>query len=211
VRSQGDGELVETVDGLKACFRGHEPELSTLDADSRASVALVMREEQGDLSLLFIQRAVSESDRWSGHIAFPGGRVQSEDAGPRETAERETREEVGLDLAPADYVARLDDLVGHSESILVSGFVYTLTDPRMSLVSSHEVEHAFWLRLGDLEDPARHVERSFRYLEHELPLPAIQVLEGEGPVLWGLSYQFLQQLMQRAGRTIPPMPWHRDL
>ncbi|TDH72329.1 hypothetical protein CCR75_002669 [Bremia lactucae] len=83
-----------------------------------ASVAAIFRwkeKEQKTLELLFIRRSVNENDTWSGQIAFPGGRRQkkttmdmhalddisgewSDWESLRETAQRETMEEIGLDL-----------------------------------------------------------------------------------------------------------------
>lgn len=37
--------------------------------------------------------------KWSGHVAFPGGRQEADDEDGHFTAMRETWEEVGLDLA----------------------------------------------------------------------------------------------------------------
>jgi 8-oxo-dGTP pyrophosphatase MutT (NUDIX family) len=180
---------------------------------SRASVALVLREREAHLELLFIRRAENEHDHWSGHIAFPGGRVDSSDAGPRHTAERETAEEIGIVLSPADRLGRLDDLLGRSRSIVVSAFVYGLSEEH-ALVPNHEVAEAFWMPLTDLLDPERHVKRSFSYQGNQLDLPAIRVLdaaEPDAPLLWGLSYRFLELLMTQIGRAIPSMPWQEDL
>lgn len=85
-------------------------------AFQRASVAAVFRwreKEQRTLEVLMVRRTINERDTWSGQIAFPGGRRQkktrmdihealsddwSEWESLRETAQRETLEEVGLDL-----------------------------------------------------------------------------------------------------------------
>lgn len=48
--------------------------------------------------ILFIKRAASERDRWSSHIALPGGRRDPEDKSDLDAAIRETSEEVGVDL-----------------------------------------------------------------------------------------------------------------
>ena len=55
--------------------------------------------QDGDPEILFIRRAARQGDRWTGHVAFPGGKRDPDDASDRAAAERETREEVGLDLA----------------------------------------------------------------------------------------------------------------
>jgi 8-oxo-dGTP pyrophosphatase MutT (NUDIX family) len=43
-------------------------------------------------------------DRWTGHVAFPGGKRDPEDTDDRAVAIRETSEEVGLDLTTNDYI-----------------------------------------------------------------------------------------------------------
>ena len=77
---------------------------------TRAAVAVVLGPTPEGLQLLFIERAQHPDDPWSGHIAFPGGRIEADDPSPRAAAERETLEEVGLDLSNAEYWGRVDDL-----------------------------------------------------------------------------------------------------
>lgn len=54
--------------------------------------------EHGDPEILFIKRAARTGDRWTGHIALPGGKRDPEDADDQATSIRETMEEIGLDL-----------------------------------------------------------------------------------------------------------------
>lgn len=186
------------------------PRTRTIDAEIRAAVAIALCPLPDDVGVLLMQRSDSEHDRWSGHIAFPGGRVDASDASPRHAAERETSEEVGLDLRRADALGRLDDLTGSVESILVSAFVYWVAAPP-PFAFNREVQRAVWLPLRELCDPARHERRSFRYAGRDIDAPAIRVFEPGAPVLWGLSYRFLELLLRRLGREIPPMQWHSDL
>ncbi|CAO3691735.1 unnamed protein product [Rhizopus stolonifer] len=53
--------------------------------------------------MLFMQRSVREGDRWSGHVAFPGGKDEPGES-DQETACREVWEEIGIDLNSKDYV-----------------------------------------------------------------------------------------------------------
>ena len=61
--------------------------------------------------LLFIRRTTRPTDRYSSHIAFPGGRSEPSDKSSHYTALRETWEEIGVDLAEREFgwVGRLDD------------------------------------------------------------------------------------------------------
>ncbi|KAI9287268.1 hypothetical protein BC943DRAFT_266123, partial [Umbelopsis sp. AD052] len=70
----------------------------------------VKNNKSGGPELLFMQRATRTGDRWSGHVAFPGGKNEKDET-DIETVVRETWEEVGLDLNTEDFipVGRLDD------------------------------------------------------------------------------------------------------
>lgn len=50
------------------------------------------------------------SKRWSGHVAFPGGKNEKDET-DEETVCREVREEIGVDLKSGDYllVGQLDE------------------------------------------------------------------------------------------------------
>ena len=58
--------------------------------------------QQGEPEILFIKRASRSGDRWTGHVAFPGGGRESVDKDDCATSIRETKEEIGLDLT-ADH------------------------------------------------------------------------------------------------------------
>ena len=58
--------------------------------------------QQGDAEVLFIKRAARVGDRWTGHIALPGGKREPADSSDLATSSRETREEIGLSLDSED-------------------------------------------------------------------------------------------------------------
>jgi hypothetical protein len=55
--------------------------------------------KNGDPEVLFIKRAARKGDRWTSHVALPGGRRDPEDQDDQVTAVREAMEEVGIDLS----------------------------------------------------------------------------------------------------------------
>jgi 8-oxo-dGTP pyrophosphatase MutT (NUDIX family) len=57
--------------------------------------------QHGDPEVLFIKRAAREGDKWTSHVALPGGRRDPEDASDAAAAVREAWEEVGIDLSDA--------------------------------------------------------------------------------------------------------------
>ncbi len=217
--------MAKTLEEIESRLAARPPLLHAMSAKMSAAVALVLRAAEADMEALFIRRALHDADPWSGHLAFPGGRIDETDADARAAAERESLEEVGIDLVQADVRAgrgssgagchvrrlgRLDDVLGYAESIRVSAFVYGLTGP-VELKPNYEVHEVFWTPLRHCTDPDRQAIREFEYLDVSRPLPTIRLLEDErAPVLWGITYKFMDDFMARIGRPIPFMPWEAD-
>jgi 8-oxo-dGTP pyrophosphatase MutT (NUDIX family) len=188
-----------SLDDLRRALTAHEPRL--LDARKRAAVAVVVHDAPPDPELLFIERARHPGDPWSGQMAFPGGRVDPGDADARAAAERETLEEVGLSLAGAERLGRLDDLhagIRVVAPLVLSAFVYRIDTPP-PLVLNHEVADALWVPVGTLLDPGRHVGHRWGPSRW----PGILVGEPDRHVVWGLTYRLLQGFFALAGRTLP--------
>ena len=61
--------------------------------------------QAGNPEALFIKRAARVGDRWTSHVALPGGKRDPGDEDDRATAIRETVEEVGLDLTSGSIVS----------------------------------------------------------------------------------------------------------
>jgi 8-oxo-dGTP pyrophosphatase MutT (NUDIX family) len=188
-----------SLDDLRRVLAAHEPRL--LEGRRRAAVAVVVHGDARDPALLFIERAHHPTDPWSGQMAFPGGRVDPGDTDAQAAAERETFEEVGLSLAGAERLGRLDDLqagVRVVAPLVLSAFAYRL-DARPQLVLNHEVADALWVPVRTLLDPTAQVQHRWgpgRW-------PGILVGEPDRHVVWGLTYRLLQGLFGLAGRSLP--------
>lgn len=163
-----------------------------------AAVAAVFREHGAHTELLFIQRATFAGDPWSGQMAFPGGRTEHHDPDSFATAERETVEEVGLDLSPASRLGSLTRVDGGratNRHVVVAGHCYWLPGPRPQLEPNHEVADALWV-------PVPHLLDHDRYIDYHYPpsgptrFPGIQ-LDHPDQVIWGLTLRFLADLFDR--------------
>ncbi len=171
---------------------------------TRAAVALIFRKsEAGDTELLFIQRAKREGDPWSGDMAFPGGRVDPDDESPRAAAERETREETGIDLKRHGvFRARLSDLVTRHHSrwrpMVVTPYIYEWTGTQAEILN-HEVEQTVWIPRDYLAAKENRSSLPFRTPLGTLTLPCCRY---QDYCIWGLSYSMMQEMLRHsAGNT----------
>ena len=187
---------VHSVDAVRRALAEYEAAVVGDPARPRAAVAVVLRDAATGPEVLLIERARHPEDPWSGHMAFPGGRVDPDDSDTRAAAERETMEEVGLALAGAELLGRLDDLEGRHAgrplSLVISAWVYHVKE-HQPLVLNGEVAMTLWVPLARLVDPVHRVE-------YPTPLggfPGILVGEPDRHIVWGLTYRFLEILLER--------------
>jgi len=165
-----------------------------LDNLTPASVAMILHQGAEDLEILFIQRATHSLDPWSGHIAFPGGKLEKGEM-ECEAACRETLEEIGLDLGQGRYLGNLSDIVGANLPVRVSCCLFGMDKLRSTPLLNEEVRDLFWVTLADLRDPERHQLSSVSFDEKCFKVPAIRLPVEHKPVLWGITYRLVMQLL----------------
>lgn len=194
-----------SLDHIRSCLAAHDPPRRRAPGAGRAAVALLLRPGPADAELLLIERARHEADPWSGHMALPGGRVDAGDASDRHAAERETLEEVGIGLGGCEYWGRLLDLegrhAGRPAGLVISAHVWHVPGSA-PLRLNYEVAEAFWFPLSGLLDPSRRVEVESPHLPGSR-FPGILVGVPDRQVVWGLTYRFLEALMQVLGLALP--------
>jgi len=182
-------------DQLSILLARLQPEDSPNYESTRAAVAMILRECRDGMEMLFIERATDKRDPWSGNLAFPGGRVEHGEE-PREAAERETVEEIGLRLTLAKYLGRLSDIAGAHLPVHVSCFVYGIHELDLELELNEEVHDAFWVGIDELMAEERHVTAPVRFAEESFDVPAIRLPQHGKPVLWGLTHRMVLQLLE---------------
>jgi len=157
-----------------------------------AAVAIIINPNDQGGSVLFIKRTERRGDPWSGQIAFPGGRKSPIDKGLAETAVRETREEVGIELTGHELLGHLPIVTTRSRRLRVLPFVFQLKSI-VSIRANEEVADAFWVPLGDLE--GLEVESRDVRVDHGTLSADSYIVDGR--VIWGLTFRIINLLLDR--------------
>ncbi len=187
---------IETLrERLQALRRAASEEAAPL----QAAVVLILREVGDDLQVLLIKRIEDARDPWSGHIALPGGHREPEDRTLRETAVREAREEVGIDLErEGTWVGQLTPISpSHPRlpPVRVTPLV-VLVRPDVTVVAGSEVERAFWISLRALRQSGRS-ERVQKLVDGEVRVWSAYP-SPHGPI-WGMTERILTEFLTVLG------------
>lgn len=160
----------------------------------QAAVAVVLAPgSTDDLDLLFIKRAEYDGDPWSGHLALPGGRRQSEDEDLLTTAIRETAEEVGIPLSNEALLGELDDLspvAPHLPQVIVRPYVFGLP-AHPPVTPSAEVALHLWVPRDVLE--SGHRTEPLVILGQRREVPGYRV---GGHFIWGMTERIVSPFLE---------------
>jgi 8-oxo-dGTP pyrophosphatase MutT (NUDIX family) len=186
-----------TLAELKRALARHRPKnLPVQSLMKQAAVAAILREPSPSApELLFIRRATHESDPWSGHMAFPGGRVDPQDPSPLAAARRETLEEVGLELPAEAQVGELSRVLTAPRlpiPMVIHPYVFTVEDVPPFRTDPEEVAEALWVPLGFLAAPENRgtMKRTIKGVPLTFPC-----YDYQGRVIWGLTLRMVDELL----------------
>ena len=145
-------------------------------------------------AFLIGKRTENPSDPWSGDAAFPGGRFKpSKDRDLVETAIREAKEEVGLDLTKAaELLGVLEPFTpSNAPNINVVPVIFLLKDCNPQLVINRaELSKVFWLNVNDV---VNYVKLNVNIKGRLRPA----IIMGD-VVIWGMTYRILRRLLREA-------------
>lgn len=119
--------------------------------------------QHGEPEVLFIKRASRKGDRWTSHIALPGGKRDPEDEDDKAAAIREAWEEVGLDVRVhgiecGNLPQRLVTTHwGKKPLMVLCPYVFLLTTHQIPplRIQPTEVASTHWVPLRSLQSPAQ--------------------------------------------------------
>ncbi len=154
-----------------------------------AAVLIPVVARDDGLTILFTRRTAHLPEH-AGQISFPGGRAEPGDASVRDTALRETIEEIGLVPERVEVLGHLNDYT------TVTGYRVTpvvgLVNPPFALrVDQIEVAEVFEVPLAFLLDPANHQQNCVVQEGRERRYYAIPY---ERYYIWGATAGMLMNL-----------------
>lgn len=153
---------------------------------------IVLRDD--GYTVLLTQRTAHLRDH-AGQISFPGGRVEEYDLSPRDTALRETEEEIGLARERVEIVGFLPEY-RTGTGFRVTPVVALVRPPFVLQPDPFEVAEIFEVPLSFLIDPANHQQHSMHYrgaLRNYFAMPYGEYF------IWGATAGMIRSLSERLG------------
>ena len=169
----------------------HENDSEYYQNARKASVLLCFYEHKDELYLTLIKRTTYDGPH-SGQISFPGGKPVSLDSSLWDTAKREFKEELGVDLSSASPLLTLSRVYIPPSNFLVTPFVAVVKKKPFFHLDSREV--------------ALKIDISLYELIH-LKIKQGPILEGnhkgvvvpcyvyEGHMIWGATAMVLSEFI----------------
>ncbi|MHB8104399.1 MAG: NUDIX hydrolase [Dehalococcoidales bacterium] len=164
------------------------------DKNRRPSAVLIpIYKNEGQYHIVFIKRTKTVKTH-KGQISFPGGMRDKGDATLRETALRESTEEIGLRNEDATILGELDDQITTTSNFIVTPFVAMIPWPYRFKPNKAEVAKIITVPiLALLAEGCRRpyieetidgkTEKSFAYYY-------------QGTIIWGATARILNKLLE---------------
>jgi 8-oxo-dGTP pyrophosphatase MutT (NUDIX family) len=140
-----------------------------------SAVLIPLYEDGGRWHIVFIRRTLTVATH-QGQISFPGGARERGDRTLRDTALRESREEIGLRREDVEVLGELDDELTKTSSYVVTPFVAAIPWPYRFTLEAREVAEVFAAPVPDL-------------LAMAPPAPVTEMVDGRPAVSYNYDYQ----------------------
>jgi 8-oxo-dGTP pyrophosphatase MutT (NUDIX family) len=162
----------------------------------KAAVGVILAPDlhEQELTALFVKRKKSATDPWSGHMAFPGGRLKDgEDL--FQTVRREVLEETSIDIQTHEFFGKLDEQPTGNKSVMVSPFVFFASAQINAIIETRELEDYVWIPISFFSDKANIQKMRVEMLgmHHDV----LSFHYQNSYVVWGVTLRIIDDLLCR--------------
>jgi 8-oxo-dGTP pyrophosphatase MutT (NUDIX family) len=180
------------IEEIRARLRAYSPTLIEGQQLARAAVLLPLYITSGEPHVLFTRRS-ELVEHHKGQISFPGGAHDADDPDLRQTALRETWEEIGVATNHVELLGQLDEMITVSD-FLVRPFVGHITrpGPYPFVHSEQEVAEILEVPLAHLQDEGNVIAEPRLYQGREIL--AYSYIWREH-IIWGATARILKQFL----------------
>ena len=156
----------------------------------RSAVLILLYPQNGSVYVPFIKR-VTDGSMHSGQIAFPGGKYENADKNLRNTAKRETEEEVGIINEDVKILKELTPLYIPVSNYIVQPVVGIIDYKPNFILNSEEVDKIFEVNISELSE-SYIVCKDFTVRDTKITAPFIILDEIE---IWGATAMILSEFI----------------
>ncbi|MDZ4710540.1 MAG: CoA pyrophosphatase [Saprospiraceae bacterium] len=158
----------------------------------KAAVLVLLYNKSNRIFLALIRRKIIETDRHSGQISFPGGKVEPGDDFPVQTALREAEEEIGINHT-LEILGLLTPLYIPVSNFHVTPVVAWYGGEVDFIIQENEVEELIELELALLIHPEVKSLRDMKVFP-SMVLKGVPVYDIQGLIIWGATAMMLSEL-----------------
>ena len=158
----------------------------------KSAVLILFYPDKRNIKLILIKRAIDQTVH-SGQISFPGGKFEKDDKHLKQTALRETEEEVGINPEQVSIIGALSKLYIPPSNFDVYPFIGFL-QKKPQLNGNHEVQHILEVDFDELRKPETCIEKAiFHRTGKEVMVPSYAI---QNEIIWGATAMMLSELIE---------------
>ncbi len=157
----------------------------------KSAVLILLFPQSNLIKTVFIERPIYDGVH-SGQVAFPGGRFEDADVDLKQTALRETFEEIGVSPDKIEIIGKLTDLYINPSNFLVSPFIGYINECPNFIVNAREVQKIVVYNLFDLNNDTIKSEKEITFSGgFKLKTPYYEI---DGLTVWGATAMMISEL-----------------
>jgi 8-oxo-dGTP pyrophosphatase MutT (NUDIX family) len=157
----------------------------------KSAVMILLFQQENSIKTIFIERPIYEGVH-SGQVAFPGGKFEDSDIDLKQTALRETFEEVGIQPEKIEVIGQLTDLYIQPSNFLVSPYIGFTNELPNFIANSREVQQIVTYNLFDLNNDDIKSEKEITFSGgFKLKTPYYEI---QGLTVWGATAMMISEL-----------------